>query len=135
MKRIAVAFALVSIILLVTSVLAPRSYAQAVGFDPVSTIGIWLFEEEPELVVTDSSGNGRDGTIVGDPAWVQGRFGKALKLDGNNDYIDLGADMAFSPAVPAGQPRGDLQTVSWKTFPTMISLTTLCSSVLMQAPP
>jgi len=37
----------------------------------------------------DSSGNGLDGTLVGDPAFVEGQVGMALELDGD-DYVDCG---------------------------------------------
>jgi hypothetical protein len=35
----------------------------------------------------DSSGNGNTGTLVNGPAWVPGRHGQALALDGVNDYV------------------------------------------------
>ena len=38
----------------------------------------------------DSSGNGHNGTIKGDPQWVAGRNGTALDFDGTEDYIDIG---------------------------------------------
>ncbi|MEJ2703801.1 MAG: sugar-binding protein [Sedimentisphaerales bacterium] len=37
----------------------------------------------------DGSGNGLDGTLVGDPAFVEGQVGMALELDGD-DYVDCG---------------------------------------------
>lgn len=40
--------------------------------------------------VTDSSGNSLDGTLVGDPAFVEGQVGMALELDGD-DYVDCGS--------------------------------------------
>ncbi len=48
--------------------------------------------------VNDQSGNGNDGTIHGDPhwivdgpysGWVDGKFGKALRFDGNDDWISV----------------------------------------------
>jgi len=41
--------------------------------------------------VTDASGNGNDGVIMGDPGFVDGVAGQALDLDGDGDYIDCGA--------------------------------------------
>jgi hypothetical protein len=38
----------------------------------------------------DSSGNGLDGTIVGDPTFVEGKVGMALDLDGTDDLVELG---------------------------------------------
>jgi hypothetical protein len=43
----------------------------------------------------DSSGNGLDGTIVGDPMFVEGAIGMGLQLDGVDDYVDLGNDPLF----------------------------------------
>jgi len=41
---------------------------------------------------TDSSGNGLDGTLVGDAAFAEGPtgYGMALSLDGDGDYVDCG---------------------------------------------
>ena len=43
----------------------------------------------------DSSGNGLDGTIVGEPNFVEGAVGMGLQLDGVDDYVDLGNDPIF----------------------------------------
>ena len=43
------------------------------------------FEEESGEVAVDASGNGNDGVIVGAPAWVEGKVGKALDLDTGAD--------------------------------------------------
>ncbi len=40
--------------------------------------------------VNDSSGNGLDGTIVGDPAFAEGKVGMALDFDGTDDLVELG---------------------------------------------
>jgi hypothetical protein len=40
--------------------------------------------------VLDSSGNGNDGTLVGDPNFVEGQTGMALDLDGIDDLVELG---------------------------------------------
>jgi MSHA biogenesis protein MshQ len=42
--------------------------------------------------VTDGSGNGLDGTIMGDPNFVEGIAGMALDLDGDGDYVDCGTN-------------------------------------------
>ncbi|GAA2042196.1 hypothetical protein GCM10009819_30660 [Agromyces tropicus] len=43
------------------------------------------FTDGSGTVLSDRSGNGRDGTIVGGAAWE----GDALRLDGSDDYVDL----------------------------------------------
>ena len=35
----------------------------------------------------DATGNGHDGTIVGDPQAIPGMFGQALEFDGVDDYV------------------------------------------------
>ena len=50
---------------------------------------------ELENDANDSSGNGLDGTIVGDPMFVEGAIGMGLQLDGVDDYVDLGNDPLF----------------------------------------
>ncbi len=40
--------------------------------------------------VTDSSGNNLNGTLVGDPAFVEGVAGMALDFDGIDDVVELG---------------------------------------------
>jgi len=45
--------------------------------------------------VQDGSGKGLNGTIRGNPAFVEGIAGMALSFDGVNDYVDLGNNAAF----------------------------------------
>jgi hypothetical protein len=45
--------------------------------------------------VLDASGNGLDGTIMGDPNFVEGIAGMALQFDGVDDYVDFGNDPLF----------------------------------------
>ena len=52
-------------------------------------VGMWLLDESSGDVAKDSSGKGNDGTLVGAPQWVDGKFGKALELNGVGDYMDL----------------------------------------------
>ena len=46
--------------------------------------------------VTDGSGNGLDGTIMGDPVFAEGKVGMALDLDGDGDYVDCGTNETFN---------------------------------------
>jgi hypothetical protein len=55
---------------------------------PTSPIGIWHFDEGSGFVVKDLSGNENVGIING-ATWVDGKFGKALKFDGIDDYVQL----------------------------------------------
>ena len=50
--------------------------------DENSIAGIWLLDDGTGKVAVDSSENGNDGELIGDPKWVAGKFGKALEFDG-----------------------------------------------------
>jgi len=64
---------------------AGMSYA---AIDPGTIAGLWLFDEGAGNVAEDSSGNGNDGTLTGDPQWIAGKFGKALEFNGD-DYVSV----------------------------------------------
>ena len=44
---------------------------------------------EFEGTANDSSGNGRNGTAMGDPIFVAGKIGQAISLDGIGDYVEI----------------------------------------------
>ncbi|MHC4806856.1 MAG: LamG domain-containing protein [Planctomycetota bacterium] len=56
-------------------------------FDP-NLVGWWKLDDEGTGTVIDYSGNGRDGTLHGDPQWVPGVDGDALEFDGD-DYVTI----------------------------------------------
>lgn len=45
-----------------------------------NVIGVWLFNDGGDIA-RDSSGNKNDGTLIGKPKSVAGKFGKALEFD------------------------------------------------------
>lgn len=49
----------------------------------------WKFNEGAGETAFDSLG-GRHAAIRGNPVWVTGTFGKALHLDGDGDYLEVG---------------------------------------------
>jgi hypothetical protein len=49
----------------------------------------WKFDDGSGTTAQDSSGNGYDGTLFGEPKWVAGQIGGALEFDGTNDYVEL----------------------------------------------
>ena len=54
--------------------------------DPI----VWYkFDEGSGAIAADSSGNGKNGTLVNGPTWVGGAIGNALNLDGSNDYVSM----------------------------------------------
>jgi hypothetical protein len=56
--------------------------------DEDSVAGVWLLDEGGGGTVGDNSGNGNDGSIISEPEWTDGKFGKALEFDGEDDMVD-----------------------------------------------
>ena len=58
--------------------------------DKKAIMGMWLFDEGKGDAAKDSSENGNDGKLTGDPQWVEGKFGgDALEFNGD-DFVDYG---------------------------------------------
>jgi hypothetical protein len=56
----------------------------------------WEFDDGAGMTAVDSSGNGHDGTLLGDPQWVAGMIGSgALSFDGSDGLVDVGHDEAL----------------------------------------
>ena len=62
--------------------------------DP-SLVGWWRFDEGSGTTTRDSSGNGNDGTLQGNPQWVAGKIGGALDFDGNYGYVNVPDDSSL----------------------------------------
>ena len=56
-------------------------------------VGVWLFDEGNGKMVKDASGQGRDGDIVGEVAWANGKFDAALEFDGGHVSVPHDNDM------------------------------------------
>jgi hypothetical protein len=54
-------------------------------------IAHWQFDESSGSIAHDSSGNGKNGALKGNPQWVAGRIGGAIQLDGVDDYVEVGS--------------------------------------------
>ena len=61
------------------------------AIDPETVVGAWMFDEGSGDVASDISDNGLDGTLQGGPKWVNGKFGKALQLDGIGAFVEVPA--------------------------------------------
>ncbi|MHC4438428.1 MAG: LamG-like jellyroll fold domain-containing protein, partial [Planctomycetota bacterium] len=71
-------------------------------------VGLWRFDENSGTIAHDASGNGHDGTLVGDPKWAPGKIGEALDFDGEDDLVELGAFDVIGPGITlAGWIRPD----------------------------
>ncbi|MHC4243734.1 MAG: LamG domain-containing protein [Planctomycetota bacterium] len=73
---------------IVSLMFAGQSYAV---IESKNILGIWFLDEGQGDIAEDSSGNGRDGTIMGGPNWIDGKFGNALEFV-SGSYVDCGND-------------------------------------------
>jgi hypothetical protein len=84
-----------------------RIYDRALSADEVSElasppgpVGHWEFDDGEGTIAVDSSGNGLDGILMGDPQWSAGIIGGALDFDGDGDYVDCGNDASLDITGP-----------------------------------
>ena len=67
------------------------------ALDLKDVVAIWLLDEGTGSDVKDSSKNGHDGAFAsGKPAWVNGKFGKALSFNGQNDWVAMNAPVVVN---------------------------------------
>lgn len=52
-------------------------------------VAYWAFEDEKGETASDSSGNGHDGELLGDPQWTDGYFGGGLEFDQAGDEVNI----------------------------------------------
>ncbi|MDH7599341.1 MAG: LamG domain-containing protein, partial [Sedimentisphaerales bacterium] len=52
-------------------------------------VGWWKMDEMAGTTANDSSGNDNHATLMNGATWDQGRHGGAVRLDGNDDYVNL----------------------------------------------
>ncbi|MCH8291797.1 LamG domain-containing protein [Candidatus Poribacteria bacterium] len=66
--------------------------------NPANTVAIWLCDEGAGKTVSDSSGNGHDGTFVNNEGWTSdGKFGSALEFSGEaGNYVEIPHDDSLS---------------------------------------
>ncbi|MEK7397809.1 MAG: LamG domain-containing protein, partial [Candidatus Poribacteria bacterium] len=88
MKKVALSMTLAFVFIMVIGLIFVNPILAKI--EPKSNIGLWLFDDGTGKVAKDSSGNGNDGTLQGDPKWVDGKFGKALSFNGTTDYVGCG---------------------------------------------
>jgi hypothetical protein len=69
-------------------------------------LAYWAFDDANSTIVTDSSPNGLDGTLVNGADYAPGKSGPALSLDGVNDYV----------AVPDGPLVRDLEALTYSAW-------------------
>ena len=62
---------------------------------PAGLVAAYAFDEGSGTTVTDASGHGLTGTIVGATWTTSGKYGNALSFDGSSSYVDLGNPTAL----------------------------------------
>lgn len=65
---------------------AASSYSK---IDLKNIVSVWLFDEGQGNTAKDFSGYNRDGKLQGGAKWVEGKFGKALELNGKDAWVDV----------------------------------------------
>lgn len=62
---------------------------------PDDQFGYFTMDEGSGTILTDLSGNSYNGVLLNmdDDSWIDGVNGYALTFDGDEDYVDLGADL------------------------------------------
>ena len=84
MKCIFVRLALVCVSIIAISLILTGGVSARV--DTKSLVGFWLFDQESGGTVKDNSENGNDVNIESGKLTDDGKFGKALLLNGGNDF-------------------------------------------------
>jgi len=72
--------------------LTGQSFAK---IDKKAIVGMWLFNEGEGKVAKDSSDNGNNGELIGNPKWVKGQFGEALDFNGSSDYVEVASSKSL----------------------------------------
>ncbi len=71
----------ISIIFVLSLTLTSTASAELVGW--------WKLDDGSGTTAVDSSSNGNDATVYGDPQWIDGWLDGALQFDGVDDYVEL----------------------------------------------
>ncbi len=93
MKTIFNIFALLLIVGLMTQPVFAQNVEDGI-------VAYWDFNEKDGDTASDSSGNGHDGTLIGDPQWTNdGYFGGALEFDQVQDEVNVPYHADLNPEV------------------------------------
>ena len=76
------------------------------GSASADLVGHWRLDDGAGTVASDSSGNGHDGELIGNPQWVEGVYGGALQFAGTPDKVDI-------PYSDQLNPEGEFSASVW----------------------
>ena len=62
-------------------------------------VAYWAFNDKSGDTASDSTGNGHDGMLIGDPKWVDGYFGGGIELDQAGDEVNVPFHKDLNPEV------------------------------------
>lgn len=82
-------------------------YASLAQVNDASVVLYLPFEEGSGNVAKDLSKTKAEGKLVGNPKWVDGKFGKALEFDGKTSYIEIPVDLSSQ------SEKGELSICAW----------------------
>ncbi|HEX4983254.1 MAG TPA: LamG-like jellyroll fold domain-containing protein, partial [Ilumatobacteraceae bacterium] len=67
----------------------PASVAITVNAPSSQLVGHWKADDGSGTTLADASGNGNDAALHGNPTWVAGKVGGAIRFDGTGDYATV----------------------------------------------
>ncbi|MCX6759621.1 MAG: LamG domain-containing protein [Candidatus Nealsonbacteria bacterium] len=82
-------------------------------------VGYWKFDEGQGIEAADSSGN-NTGTLMNEPAWVDGRIGKALSFNGKDNYVKTSNPLNIENGEITFETWAYLLSNATPTHPTLI---------------
>jgi len=68
--------------------LTPAEVTQLYEWAPAPVAKLEM-DEGSGTTLYDSSGNSRNGTLNGNPTWINAKYGKGVRLDGTGDYVQI----------------------------------------------
>lgn len=89
------------------------------GVETPQTILEYKLDEGSGTTANDTSGNGNNGTLAGQPTWETGKFGSSLQfknLNSPEDYVNGGSNASLD-----NLPQADFTVENWVKFPAAVS--------------
>lgn len=91
----------IGIILLFLGAGAVQNIKTIVKANPTEgLVAYWKFDEGSGTIAADSTGNVNTTTLENNPAWVDGKFGKALSFDGAGNCIFKATNTSVMTQIP-----------------------------------